>query len=58
MAVAVILIVTGRGPQLNLITPPLATAATTALDVQLPGLPFPTIRSGREVFTARASAGT
>jgi hypothetical protein len=34
--------VTGRGPQENAITPPSATAWTTACDVQLPGVPSPT----------------
>jgi hypothetical protein len=36
-AVASIAIVTGRGPQLKVITPPAATAATTACEVQLRG---------------------
>ena len=38
--------------------PPRATARTTARDVQLRAVPFPTQRSGREVSTARASRGT
>ena len=38
--------------------PPLATARTSARDVQLRGVPVPTQRSGREVSTARASRGT
>ena len=38
--------------------PPLATARTTAREVQLRGVPFPTQRSGRDVSTARASRGT
>jgi hypothetical protein len=42
LAVAVITMVTGRGPQENAITPPAATAWTTACDVQLPGVPWPT----------------
>ena len=42
LAVALILIVTGLGPQLKAITPPLATAATTACEVQLSGVPLPT----------------
>ena len=42
LAVALILIVTGFGPQLKVITPPLATAATTACEVQLSGVPLPT----------------
>jgi hypothetical protein len=50
--------VTGWAPQLNLITPPFATALTTAADVQLAGVPVPTTRVGFDVSTARASAGT
>jgi hypothetical protein len=57
-AVARIVMVTGLGPQENLMTPPAATAETTALDVQLPGVPFPITRVGCEVSTARAAAGT
>ncbi|GAA3338174.1 hypothetical protein GCM10020358_17290 [Amorphoplanes nipponensis] len=57
-AVAVMVIVTGAGPQSKVMTPPAATAATTAADVQLPGVPRPTTRSGRRVSSARASAGT
>ena len=38
--------------------PPLATARTTARDVQLRGVPVPTQRSGCEVSTARAFRGT
>jgi hypothetical protein len=34
-------IVTGDGPQLNVMTPPAATAAATAADVQLAGEPLP-----------------
>jgi hypothetical protein len=55
--VAVIVIVTGLRPQLNRMMPPLATAATTAAEVQLAGVPRPTTRLGWEVSTARASAG-
>jgi hypothetical protein len=51
-------ITTGSGPQENVMTPPAATAATTAADVQLPGVPLPTVRVGCEVSTAPASAGT
>ncbi|WP_237771231.1 hypothetical protein [Kribbella sp. ALI-6-A] len=51
-------IVTGAGPQLKVITPPAATAATTAADVQPAGVPLPTTRSGRLVSTACAAAGT
>ena len=57
-AVAAILIVTGAGPQLNVMTPPAATAFTTAAEVQLAGVPVPMVRVGFEVSTARASAGT
>lgn len=57
-AVAAIVITTGRGPQENVMTPPAATAATTAADVQLAGVPLPTVRAGCEVSTARAAAGT
>ena len=39
-------------------TPPFATARTTARDVQLRGVPVPTQRSGRDVSTARAFPGT
>jgi hypothetical protein len=39
LAVTCITIVTGAGPQSKVITPPLATAATTAPDVQLAGVP-------------------
>jgi hypothetical protein len=52
-AVARIVIVTGFGPQENLMTPPAATADTTARDVQLLGLPVPMTRVGCEVSTAR-----
>ena len=38
--------------------PPLATAATTAAEVQLAAVPLPTTRVGWDVSTARASAGT
>ncbi len=58
LAVVVILIVTGSEPQSNVMMPPAATAATTARDVQLAGVPLPTTRDGREVSTARPSTGT
>jgi hypothetical protein len=57
-AVAFITIVTAFAPQANRISPPLATAATTAADVQLAAVPFPTTRSARAVLTARPSTGT
>jgi hypothetical protein len=50
-------IVTGAGPQKNVITPPAATAATTASDVQLAGVPSPITRVGFDVSSAAASAG-
>ncbi|GIH81111.1 hypothetical protein Plo01_75400 [Planobispora longispora] len=50
--------VTGPGPQEKVMTPPAATARTTAREVQLPGVPSPTTRVGREVSTGRASGGT
>jgi hypothetical protein len=46
LAVAFIVIVTGFEPQLNVITPPLATALTTAAEVQLEGVPLPMTRFG------------
>src|SRR3954447_7167284 len=56
-AVVASVIVTGFRPQEKRMTPPLATAATTAAEVQPAGVPRPTTRSGCEVSTARASAG-
>ena len=41
LAVAVIVMVTGLGPQLNLMTPPSATALTIAADVHPAGVPLP-----------------
>src|SRR5580698_9054962 len=41
LAVAVMTIVTGFEPHLNLMIPPSATARTTAADVQLAGVPVP-----------------
>jgi hypothetical protein len=38
-------------------TPPAATAATTADDVQLPAVPVPMTRAGCDVFTGCAPAG-
>ena len=58
LAVAVSVMVTGLGPQLKVMIPPAATASTTAPEVQPAGLPSPMTRSGCEVSTARASAGT
>src|SRR4051812_30650794 len=56
-AVDLIAMVTGRRPQRNLMTPPLATARTTARDVQLRAVPCPTMRVAR-ALTARPAAGT
>ncbi|WP_433236042.1 hypothetical protein [Actinomadura nitritigenes] len=58
LAVAFIAIVTGAGPQSKAMIPPLATAATTAAEVQPRGPPCPTTRVGCEVSTGRAAAGT
>jgi hypothetical protein len=58
LAVSFIVIVTGVDPQEKVITPPAATAATTASEVQLAGVPSPITRAGREVSSARPSAGT
>src|SRR5215470_15071583 len=57
-AVASIVIVTGRGPQENVITPPAATAATTACEVQPAGVPSPMTWSGWLVLTGRPAGGT
>jgi hypothetical protein len=56
-AVAVMAIVTGAGPHEKVITPPAATAATTAAEVQLAAVPAPTTVVGCEVSTGRPSAG-
>ena len=58
LAVAVIVIVTGLGPQLKVMMPPLATALTTAADVQLAGVPGPMTWFGWLVLTARPAGGT
>ena len=57
LAVAVIGIATGFGPQSNVMIPPLATAATTFAPVQLAGVPVPTTWSGVVVSTSCASDG-
>jgi hypothetical protein len=49
--------VTGAGPQAKVMTPPAATAATTAAEVQLAAVPVPTTLVGWEVSAGRASAG-
>src|SRR5580704_19696264 len=46
LAVVVITIVTGLGPQLKAMMPPTATSRTTAADVQLAGVPLPITWSG------------
>jgi hypothetical protein len=51
-------IVTGFGPQSNVMTPPFATALTTAADVHPAGVPFPMTVVGLPVLTARAALGT
>jgi hypothetical protein len=58
LAVPVIVIVTGLGPQLKVMMPPLATALTTAADVQLAGLPVPMTWLGPLVLAARPAGGT
>src|SRR5882757_11297488 len=50
--------VTGFGPQLNVMMPPRATALTTAAEVQLAGVPVPMTWSGWLVFTAAPARGT
>ena len=52
------LIVVGSLPQLKVMTPPFATAATKASLVQLSGVPVPTTVRGLETTSRRASAGT
>src|SRR5262249_1926235 len=46
------------GPQENVITPPAATAATTACEVQPAGVPSPMTWSGWLVLTGRPAGGT
>src|ERR1700722_14757371 len=58
LAVARILIVTGRRPQRKRIIPPERTAARTADEVQLAAVPCPTTWSAWDVSTARPAAGT
>src|SRR5580700_1384561 len=57
-AVCVIVIVTGSGPQLKVMTPPMATAWTTAAEVQLAAVPSPMTWSGWAVLTAWPAGGT
>src|SRR5690606_9496948 len=58
LAVSSSVIVTGSWPQSKVTTPPLATAATKALDVQLAGVPLPTTVVGWETSSRAASSGT
>src|SRR6185437_5153770 len=58
LAVADMVIVTGLEPQLKVMTPPLATARTTAREVQLAAVPRPMTRVGWAVLTARPAGGT
>ena len=56
--VAVIGIVTGAVPQLNVMMPPLVTAVFRALNVQLAAVPVPTTDVGLDTFTGCARAGS
>src|SRR5512137_2129994 len=58
LAVPESVIVVGFGPQLKVITPPLATAAMNAAPVQLAGVPVPTTVLGVELSSGPAPAGT
>jgi hypothetical protein len=58
LAVALILMVTGFGPQENRMIPPARTAATTAAEVQLAAVPRPTTRLGWALSTGPLTAGT
>src|SRR3954447_17816592 len=58
LAVAFIVMVTGLGPHLKTILPPAATAATTAAQVQLAGVPSPITWSGLATDSACAAEGT
>src|SRR6185503_1819886 len=51
-------IVTGSGPQSNVMTPPAATAAITAGPVQLAAAPSPTTVRGAETSARPPSSGT
>src|SRR5882757_9492287 len=52
------MMVRGAAPQLNVTTPPLATALTNASPVQLSGAPLPTTVRGAATLSGCASAGT
>src|SRR5712675_621190 len=56
-AVDVRTIVTGSGPQLKVMTPPFATAATNASPVQLDGVPVPTTVVGDDTSSGCPSGG-
>ena len=58
LAVAVMVIVTGLGPQSKVMMPPSATAWTTAAEVQPAGVPLPMTWSGWLVSTAWPASGT
>src|ERR1700729_3892534 len=58
LAVACMVIVTGRGPQENVMMPPSATAATTAAEVQLAAVPSPITWAGCEASAGCPAAGT
>src|SRR2546421_11308210 len=57
-AVCFKVIVSGAGPQLNVMIPPTPIAETSSSEVQLAGVPLPMIRFGWLVSTAWPSAGT
>src|ERR1700733_10730393 len=57
LAVAVMVMVTGFGPQLNVMMPR-ATALTTAAEVQPAGVPLPMTWLGWLVFTAAPACAT
>jgi hypothetical protein len=50
--------VTGSGPQLNVMTPPFATAATTASPVQVAAAPVPMTVVGFDASSACPAGGT
>src|SRR6185369_7111661 len=56
--VAVTGIVTGAGPQLNVMTPPRPTAALSAANVQLAAVPVPITAVGRDTSAGCAPAGS
>src|ERR1700733_1360507 len=58
LAVAVMVMVTGFGPQLNVMMPPRATALTTAAEVQPAGVPLPMTWLRWLVFTAAPACAT